>query len=312
MLLRQRSRLGLDGVVSFLHELAGPDGEHPVDDRTMAELYRMADLVLLPSESEGFGLPVLEAGLIRAPLVCADIPVLREVAADGAWMSRRGRPGRRWRTPRAAPCAAAPRACARGRCAATAGRRCSSGSSRSSRAMPDRRPRILIPITRARSAAGLLEVAAAILRGENGSGLLLGVVELPQHRPIAQSVTIARRYRSLLQRMTELETRVDVPFDVQVRVASTVAQGVREAAYENAADVHPCWSGPDPACTGPPTATWTISSPTRPPTCCWCAPTRPAGGCAWAGASWCPSAAAPAPAWPCAPLSRWSAAARRR
>ncbi|HXM57194.1 MAG TPA: glycosyltransferase family 4 protein [Candidatus Dormibacteraeota bacterium] len=81
----RRTRLGLDGVVSFLHELAGPGGEHPVDDRTIAELYRMADLVLLPSESEGFGLPVLEAGLSRAPLVCADIPVLREVAGGGAW-----------------------------------------------------------------------------------------------------------------------------------------------------------------------------------------------------------------------------------
>jgi mannosylglucosylglycerate synthase len=84
-LMRQRSALGLDGVVHFLYELAGPRGEHPVDDRTIAELYRMADLVLLPSESEGFGLPVLEAGLSRAPLVCADIPVLREVAGGGAW-----------------------------------------------------------------------------------------------------------------------------------------------------------------------------------------------------------------------------------
>ncbi len=80
-----RSRLRLDGVVSFLHALARPDGEHPVDDQIIAELYRMADLVLLPSESEGFGLPVLEAGLSRAPLVCADIPVLREVAAGAAW-----------------------------------------------------------------------------------------------------------------------------------------------------------------------------------------------------------------------------------
>ena len=84
-LVRLRALLGLDGVVTFLHELAGAGGEHPVDDRTIAELYRMADLVLLPSESEGFGLPVLEAGLSRAPLVCADIPVLREVAGDGAW-----------------------------------------------------------------------------------------------------------------------------------------------------------------------------------------------------------------------------------
>ncbi|TMC06632.1 MAG: glucosyl-3-phosphoglycerate synthase [Chloroflexi bacterium] len=103
--------------------------------------------------------------------------------------------------------------------------------------MADRRPRGLIPITRARTAAGLLEVAAALLRGESGSGLLLGVVELPQGRPIAQSVTIARRYRSLLQRITELETRLQGRFGVQVRVAGTIAQGVREAAYENAADV---------------------------------------------------------------------------
>ncbi|HEY4026336.1 MAG TPA: glycosyltransferase family 4 protein [Candidatus Dormibacteraeota bacterium] len=89
----QRARLDLDGVVIFLHEFAGPDGEHPVDDRTIAELYRMADLVLLPSESEGFGLPVLEAGLSRAPLVCADIPVLREVAAGGTWSFPAGSAG---------------------------------------------------------------------------------------------------------------------------------------------------------------------------------------------------------------------------
>ena len=75
-----RSALGLEGVVTFLHELAAPGGEHPVDDRSMADLYRMADAVLLPSESEGFGLPLLEAALARAPLVCADIPVLREPA----------------------------------------------------------------------------------------------------------------------------------------------------------------------------------------------------------------------------------------
>jgi glycosyltransferase involved in cell wall biosynthesis len=51
-----------------------------VGDRSVADLYRMADAVLLPSESEGFGLPLLEAALCRAPLVCADIPVLRDLA----------------------------------------------------------------------------------------------------------------------------------------------------------------------------------------------------------------------------------------
>ena len=53
--------------------------------QSVADLYRMADVVLLPSESEGFGLPLLEAALGRAPLVCADIPVLRELAT-GAFM----------------------------------------------------------------------------------------------------------------------------------------------------------------------------------------------------------------------------------
>jgi nucleotide-binding universal stress UspA family protein len=96
---------------------------------------------------------------------------------------------------------------------------------------------VLIPITRARTAGGLLEVAAALLRGESGSGLLLGVVELPQGRPIAQSVTVARRYRSLLQRITEIETRLQGRFGVQVRVAGTIAQGVREAAFENTTDL---------------------------------------------------------------------------
>ena len=99
------------------------------------------------------------------------------------------------------------------------------------------RPRLLIPITRAGAAAGLLEVATAILCGQQGSGILLGVVELPMGRPIAQNVTVARRYRSLLQRITELENRMDVDLGVQVRVAGSLAQGVRDAAFENASDM---------------------------------------------------------------------------
>ena len=76
-----RAGLGLDDVVHFLHE-QGRAGEHPVSAETIAQLYRLADVVLMPSESEGFGLPVLEAALARAPLACTDLDVLRE--AGGA------------------------------------------------------------------------------------------------------------------------------------------------------------------------------------------------------------------------------------
>jgi glycosyltransferase involved in cell wall biosynthesis len=83
-LLELRRSLRLHDVVAFCFEQAS-GGRHPVTDTDMAELYRAADVVLLPSESEGFGLPILEAGLARAPVVCTDLDVLREVAAGGAW-----------------------------------------------------------------------------------------------------------------------------------------------------------------------------------------------------------------------------------
>jgi nucleotide-binding universal stress UspA family protein len=104
---------------------------------------------------------------------------------------------------------------------------------------------VLVPIVQARTAPQLLEVAAAIVRGENGNGQLLGVIELPPGRPIAQNVTVARRYRLLLQRLTALGDLIEDNFEVQVRVATTLAQGVRETAYENATDLVVMeWPGP--------------------------------------------------------------------
>lgn len=51
----------------------------PVDDRTLAAVYRRASVVLLPSEREGFGLPVAEALACGTPVIASDLPVLREV-----------------------------------------------------------------------------------------------------------------------------------------------------------------------------------------------------------------------------------------
>ena len=51
---------------------------------TLAELYRRSSVVLLTSEMEGFGMPVIEALACGAIVVASDIPVLREVGGVAA------------------------------------------------------------------------------------------------------------------------------------------------------------------------------------------------------------------------------------
>jgi glycosyltransferase involved in cell wall biosynthesis len=81
-----RTELGLTERVHFLYQ-CGPD-ERPwhVSDRVMADLYQLADVLLFPSEREGFGIPILEAGLARMPVFASDIPPVRESAGELAWL----------------------------------------------------------------------------------------------------------------------------------------------------------------------------------------------------------------------------------
>jgi glycosyltransferase involved in cell wall biosynthesis len=59
--------------------------EMPTLDRgELADLYRRASLVLLPSDREGFGLPVVEAMACGTPVVASAIPALREIGGDAA------------------------------------------------------------------------------------------------------------------------------------------------------------------------------------------------------------------------------------
>jgi glycosyltransferase involved in cell wall biosynthesis len=50
----------------------------------IVDAYRNAAIVLIPSELEGFGLPVIEALACGAPVVASDIPTLREVGGQAA------------------------------------------------------------------------------------------------------------------------------------------------------------------------------------------------------------------------------------
>ncbi len=79
-LLDQRRRLGLTEEAIFVHEGMR---KHPapliLETDTVAELYRISDLILMPSIREGFGMPVLEAALVDRPVFATPIPVLEEL-----------------------------------------------------------------------------------------------------------------------------------------------------------------------------------------------------------------------------------------
>jgi glycosyltransferase involved in cell wall biosynthesis len=55
-----------------------------VDDEQLADLYRAAQVVCVPSLYEGFGLPILEAMACGAPVVASNRGAMPEVAGDGA------------------------------------------------------------------------------------------------------------------------------------------------------------------------------------------------------------------------------------
>ena len=77
-LISLRKDLGLADSAHFLAELSSEFLPDPV----IADFYHLADALLLPSREEGFGIPVLEAGLTGLPVFCADIPPLRDLAGE--------------------------------------------------------------------------------------------------------------------------------------------------------------------------------------------------------------------------------------
>lgn len=74
-LVALRKELGLVNAVCFLAELT----TEYIPDEIVSDFYHLADALFLPSREEGFGIPILEAGLAGLPVFCADIPPLRSL-----------------------------------------------------------------------------------------------------------------------------------------------------------------------------------------------------------------------------------------
>ena len=77
---------GATDAVVFLYEHQRDAQARPVpaSDAQLADLYRLADGLLFPSAYEGFGIPIIEAGLSGIPIFCSDIAPFREVAGAAA------------------------------------------------------------------------------------------------------------------------------------------------------------------------------------------------------------------------------------
>lgn len=82
-LLALRQELGVENEMCFVYE-SGSDANQPfiVDMQIVGDLYRVSDALFMPSHREGFGMPILEAGLAGLPVFCSAIPAADELGGS--------------------------------------------------------------------------------------------------------------------------------------------------------------------------------------------------------------------------------------
>lgn len=80
-----RRELGVEEHMRFVFE-SGPDPDQPytIDAQVVGDLFRVSDMMFMPSHREGFGMPILEAGLVGLPVVCTNVPAADEIADPDA------------------------------------------------------------------------------------------------------------------------------------------------------------------------------------------------------------------------------------
>ena len=79
----QRAELGVEEEMRFVFESGNqPDEPYIIDASVVGDLYRVSDLMFMPSHREGFAMPVLEAGLAGIPVVSTRVPAAVEIGGE--------------------------------------------------------------------------------------------------------------------------------------------------------------------------------------------------------------------------------------
>jgi glycosyltransferase involved in cell wall biosynthesis len=82
-LLDLRQKLGVEQAARFVYSSGEKaEGGYTIGLPLVRELYRACDALLMPSHREGFGMPVLEAGLIGMPIFSTEIPAAQEIGGQ--------------------------------------------------------------------------------------------------------------------------------------------------------------------------------------------------------------------------------------
>ena len=72
--------LKISSDVLIMAEYKFRSGQPLTPDRIIIrDLYLISDILFMPSFQEGFGIPLLESGMIKLPIVCSNIPPFREI-----------------------------------------------------------------------------------------------------------------------------------------------------------------------------------------------------------------------------------------
>lgn len=85
-LLSLVEQLDIASNVNFLYQFGEGDQPLYLTAQVVADFFRLADLLLFPSHREGFGIPVLEAGLLRLPIFASEIAPIQESVGELAYL----------------------------------------------------------------------------------------------------------------------------------------------------------------------------------------------------------------------------------